>query len=188
MSQVQPKEGDVDYKEEFSNMRSDGMVFHKNKEQIGQAVNARIHEIRASQAARTDFVHSFNRENKCDWNLDAMMAHIRTIDISDVDLYRYEPASAVIIGQFMAMVVEDESIGTLAFVAENLDEEPAKLSFRALWLLFRAYDPSKTDISVGLNRAMARKRLESYPEGYKRKRLRADEEDALNVSDFLAAR
>ncbi len=170
--------GDVDYKEEFSNMRSDWMAFRKSKEQIFQAVNARIHEIRASQAARTDFVHSFNRENKCDWNLDAIMAHIRTIDIGDVDLYRYEPASAVIIGQFMAMAVEDESIGTLTFIADNLDEEPAKLSFRALWLLFRAYDPSKTDVSVGLNRAMA----------YKRKRRRADEEDALNVSDFLAAR
>lgn len=182
----------MDYKEEFLNMRSDGMAFKKSKAQICQAIDARIHEIRTAQAERIDFVHSFNRENKCDWNLDAVKSHLRTINIDNVDLYRYEPTSAVILGQFMAMAVEDDSISTLVFIAQNLDDEPASMTFRALSLLFSTYDHRKTDISVGLNQAMARKRLNTpseYEGSYKRKRRRDDDEhDGLTVGDFLTAR
>lgn len=173
----------MDYMDEFLHMRTnEGLRFCKERKEIVEAIDQRIVEIRKSIQARSNLIEKIAKERGYD--LDGLMARARLVRIDDLNVYEYEEETGILLGNALAIRIEDESITGLRFIVQHLGPE-SDLSFRSLIALFRPYSPEKIDSDLGLTR-IAQQQATARARVRRRKHLRDEDDVLLTYEDFLA--
>jgi len=180
----------MDYTSELKRLRhNDGLVFRKTDREIRMAVEERIGEVRASAHARAARLQELAKKYKVE-NIDAVNRRVHQFrDPYDVDILSYEPVAAVLIGMALVCRMEDDSIGHLKFMFDNVNGT-MDLTFNALTLIFSPYSPHTIEREVSLKHAEQRLRehesLDEVESDRKAtKRRRRVEEDPYDLSHFL---